>query len=159
MMAAENPKSVFDTLDKIREGGSALVAVTLQRIEETTRHLTEGDFAGAYRRLEEARIYLSHLANAQNAIAIHGEGVSIVRASDIQPGMQLLQVGEVQEVSESQCQACSHPAHGQRGHVTVELRFTDEDFEPWRLPAEQEVFITTEAPPPPQGGFEIFRLG
>jgi cellobiose-specific phosphotransferase system component IIA len=106
----DDTPSAARTLDAIRNGGGTLVLSTRQRINEAVKALDDGDFAEALRRLHEAQQTISPLANAQAYIAIADSG-RMVRASDLEVGMVMSQLGEITEIAQATCEHSDCPGH------------------------------------------------
>lgn len=87
------------TLDVIREGGTRLVMLAVQRLEESQSALAAGHFDKALVRCQEAQGAISQLANAQSSLGVYGRDIYMVRASEVEEGMNICQLGVVTERS------------------------------------------------------------
>lgn len=90
-----NDTTAAQTLDLIREGGSRVVMLAFQRLEETRSALQEGRFDAALTRCQEAQGCIAQLASAQSSLGVYGRNIDLVRAIDIEEGANVCQVGIV----------------------------------------------------------------
>lgn len=102
--------SAAKQLDAIRNGGSNMLLTIRQRINEATKAMEDGEFVAAQTRLTEALHCIGPLAGAQQYLAI-ASNARMIRASDIEAGMTMTQVGEVTEVNEASCDHETCPGH------------------------------------------------
>lgn len=95
------------TFESITSGGEHLVMVTRQRIAQALDAMDAGDFLLARTHLGEGASTLNPLAEAQQYIAI-ADGNRLVRATELEAGMYLTQVGEVTAVNVEDCPTGGH---------------------------------------------------
>jgi len=126
--------SAARTLDAIRSGGQQLIMLTNRRMDDARKALQQGDFSSVVSFLQGAVSSVAPLANAQSFIGIACEG-RIVRARDLEPGMDLVRIGTVTGVEVRECQAADCD-----GHVKV----TVGEHEPLDLTGDVELWVATD---------------
>lgn len=89
--------SAAETLDRIREGSTFVVATAIQRLEECLEALRSGDFRAARRRLEEASNRLEPLSSAETQFA-GWDNLRIIRGDEIEEGMAIYNWDTVDEI-------------------------------------------------------------
>lgn len=120
------------TLDNIRFGGANLLLSIRQRINEATGELDHGDFLEAEKRLTEAAGLVHFLGNAQKTLGI-ATG-HIIRASELEVGMTMTDIGEVTKVEPEDCGHSACP-----GHFAVTIGRTDNP--PLHLDGDHTIFV------------------
>jgi hypothetical protein len=92
-------------LDAIHSGGRHTLVVIRQRIGEALDELDKGDFTEAQQKLALAAGMASNLSHAQQYIAI-ADGSRLIKATELQVGMELTRVGTVTAVEREDCPVC-----------------------------------------------------
>lgn len=113
-----------ETLDLIREGGTRVLMLAVQRLEECQSALSGGHFDRALTRCQEAQGCILQLAQAQNSLGMYGRNVYLVRAAELEEGMNLCQMGVVTEKSIESAPLAN--SFHQAQIVTVKLDGTEE---------------------------------
>lgn len=99
----DQPKSAAQTLDRVRQGGNLLIVTAHQRLGEVKVALEHGDFRLAMNLIASLQEKCAMLAQAEVALGQFSKA-HIVKCVDIEAGMVLPEIGEVQEVDV--CGAC-----------------------------------------------------
>jgi hypothetical protein len=129
-MAGETDADV--TLDRIREGGTMLIALARQRLTEVEAAIDEGRFADAMRLTAELELKLTPLAYAEDHIALRGG--MILRAGNLKEGMKVQGFGTVQALTRIECE----------DHFHLDVDFAEPEASPMRLHEKQEVVVQVD---------------
>jgi hypothetical protein len=129
-MAGETDADV--TLDRIREGGTMLIALARQRLTEVEAAIDEGRFADAMRLTAELELKLTPLAYAEDHIALRGG--MILRAGNLKEGMKVQGFGTVQALTRIECE----------DHFHLDVDFAEHEASPMRLHEKQEVVVQVD---------------
>lgn len=89
--------SAAETLDRIREGSTYVVATAIQRLEECLEAVRDGRFREARRHLEEVANRLDPLSSAETQFG-GWDNVRIIRANEIEEGMSIYGWDHVDEI-------------------------------------------------------------
>lgn len=135
---ALSAKSPATTLDQIREGGVALVALTRSRLAECERAVFEGRFFDAFNLCQEVIQKLGPLASAESALGALAES-EIVRAEQVSEGMILRGMGTVSDVRRE-----AKPIPGGEPCVHIHLTFAEADQDDAELHSDSEVVVVRE---------------
>lgn len=127
-------KNAAATLDQIREGGTQLVTVSLERLEEVKAALLEGRFDDAHDRAAELMGRLAPLSQAQQYLGTFSKSF-VARAMDVTEGMVLRSWGKVTNVESE-----TVPVAGDEPHLHIKIHVEGED-EPKTLNGEQEIIV------------------
>lgn len=124
------------TLERISAGGRHLVTITRQRIGDALNELDEGDFRAASTSLQTAVQALGPLAHAENYIAV--ADALLMDTRDLQPGMVIVDVGEITEVEvEEECGMSRCDGH-------VKVKFGEHEYT-WS--GRQQVYVQFDTVP------------
>jgi hypothetical protein len=115
MMQETAEKTAAHALDQIREGGTQLVSVVLERLEDVRQAVAEGRFEDADVRARELIGRLTALSEAQRQLGTFGQSY-VVRARDLQEGVVLMQWGVVTNVERE-----AVPVPGDDPHLHVHI--------------------------------------
>lgn len=126
--------NMAEALDAIREGGQYMAMVAQERLNAASEALAAGDIDAAAQRTREAMQKLDTLAAAHGGLGEYGRDKRIVRAADLQEGMELNGWGKL-VTKEANEQA--------DGDTMFCLQF--EDHGPKHVMAEQELIILVGA--------------
>lgn len=91
--------SAAEALDRIRDGGSYVVGLVIERLNDAIDLTKKGDFNGAVIRASEAHARLTSLNTAQKHLGDFDRDQKIIRAMDVETGMVLYQWGRVEDVN------------------------------------------------------------
>lgn len=86
-----------DTLDRIREGSTYVVAMAIQRLDECKEALQDGDFRMAARHLKEAESRIDPLSSAQVQFSQWNE-LRVIRGTEIEVGHNIYCWDAVDEI-------------------------------------------------------------
>lgn len=92
--------SAADTLDRIRDGATHIVATALQRLDEAKEALMAGDFRKAHRRLEEAQNRINPLSSAEVQFA-GWDKLRIIRGYEVEEGQKVYNWDTVGEITKT----------------------------------------------------------
>jgi hypothetical protein len=111
----------YQTLQKIQAGGHHLLTITRRRLVGVLDELDNGDFRQAYSNMQEAMGPMGALANAQTFMGV-ADGAVLIDAANLKVGMVLRDVGEIGDVTITQCAAtrCSGHVHLKIGEHEVD---------------------------------------
>lgn len=88
-----------DTLDRIREGSTYVVAMAIQRLDEAREALARGQFRQADRNLKECLNRVEPLASAELNFSAWDD-MKVIRCSEIEVGTQIYCWDTVDEIVE-----------------------------------------------------------
>lgn len=91
--------SAAEALDRIRDGGSYVVGLVIERLNDAIDLTKKGDFGGAVIRASEAHARLTSLNTAQKHLGDFDRDQKIIRAMDVETGMVLYQWGRVEAIN------------------------------------------------------------
>lgn len=131
-------KTAAHTLDQIREGGSALLALLTRRTGELETKISEGDFEGAETVAAEIHMKLKVLGYCQNQLGSLGR-VAVMRAAELQEGMVLRGLGTITSLERNEV-ACVGSEHK---HTLVAVKLGDAE-EAVNFDGDQEVYVARE---------------
>lgn len=97
-MGMEN--TAAHSLDRMREGGTYVVALAVQRLDETKQALLDGDFPLAARRGQEALARTRGLSQAFLSLG-EWDAQRIIRGFEVEEGMSIWGWGKVEEIEDS----------------------------------------------------------
>lgn len=125
-----------DTLDRIREGATYVVAVAHQRLAEAQEALGAGDFVLALTRVQEAMPRLQTLNTAQ--VQMSGwDDLEFIRARDLTVGHTVYAWDVVEEVD-------SRPHPSRKDEIVVVAKGKLGDIKQWPGDTELIIFISQE---------------
>lgn len=102
-------------LNAIHAGGHQLVMLVRTRVAQLLDELDRGDFRNALNYVGDISQSVGALAQAQGTIAI-AEGSHLVKALDLEVGMELTDIGVIEEKTTEEC------GHTRcNGHVKVKV--------------------------------------
>jgi hypothetical protein len=127
-------KNAAATLDQIREGGTFLVSVAMERLEDVKLALQAGRFDDAHDRAAELMGRLAPLSQAQQYLGTFAQSY-VARAVDVTEGMVLRSWGTVTNVERE-----TVPVAGDDPHLHVKIHVEGED-EPKVVNGEQEIIV------------------
>jgi hypothetical protein len=135
MDESQTVDGITERLVAITQGAQHLVVIARQRVAQMLDALDAGDFRRAIQHLNEAESLLTPLATAQQYIAI-ADGNRLVRASELEVGMVLTQVGQIESVDkDAQCTGCGNH------HILVKVGGIDNELSFHR---DQELYVVRE---------------
>lgn len=124
------------TLDRIGAGARHLIIITRQRIADALNELDDGDFRGVSASLAAAAQVVGPLAHAESYVAV--ADAELMDTRDLRPGMVIVDLGEVTDVSVENCGLDRCEGH-------VKINFGEQHEYTWG--GGQQVYVQRDTAP------------